>query len=62
MLSSFEKLHGKSDLGQVVPGSDIDGVAVLLEKSFTQNIRNVIGVDCPFFGKMLYLYFAEGLD
>jgi hypothetical protein len=22
----------------------------------------VIGVDCPFFGKMLYLYFSKGLD
>ena len=57
---SFEKLHGTGD--QIVPGSDIDGVAVLLEKNFTQNIKNVIGVECPYFGKLLYLYFSEGLD
>lgn len=45
-----------------MPGSDIDGVAVLIEKNFTQNIKRVIGTNCPFFGKMLYLYFAQGLD
>ena len=27
-----------------------------------KNIKFVIGVDCPYFGKILYLYFAKGYD
>ena len=34
----------------------------LTEKNFSQNIKFVIGVECPFFCKMLYLYFADGYD
>jgi hypothetical protein len=45
-----------------VPGAEQDGVAVLLEKNFTKNIKYVIGVDCPFFGKLMYLYMSKGLD
>ncbi len=35
---------------------------MLLERNFKQNIKHVIGTDCPFFGKMLYLYLADGMD
>lgn len=62
IVSTFKKLWGWNNPSLQVPGSDIDGVAVLLEKNFTQNIKRVIGTNCPFFGKMLYLYFAQGLD
>ena len=37
-------------------------MAVLLEENFTRNIKHVIGVDDPFFGKLLYLWMANGLD
>ena len=44
------------------PDSEIDGVSVLTEQNFTQNLRFVIGEDCPFLGKLFYLYFAKGYD
>lgn len=62
ILSAFKKLWGYNKPINQIPGSEIDGVAVLLEENFVKNIKFVIGTDCPFFGKMLYLYFAEGLD
>lgn len=45
-----------------MPGSSNDGIAVLVEKNFVKNIKFLIGVDCPFFGKLLYLYMSDGLD
>ena len=39
-----------------------DGISVLTEANFINNIKNVIGVEAPFFGKMMYLYFANGYD
>jgi len=59
---AFKKLWGSNNPETQVPGSEVDGVAVLIEKNFTQNIKYVIGVDCPFFGKLMYLYMADGLD
>ena len=35
---------------------------MLTEENFTTKIKNVIGVECPFFGKLLYLYLSEGYD
>ena len=57
---SFKLLWGWPH--NVVPDTEIDGVPILKERNFIQNIRFVNGVDCPFFGKMLYLYFANGFD
>lgn len=37
-------------------------MAVLLEENFTKNIKHVIGVDYPFFGKLLYLWMSGGYD
>ena len=34
----------------------------LEEKHFVQNTQAVFGHDCPYFGKLLYLYMAEGYD
>lgn len=34
----------------------------LEEHHFTKNFVKVFGVDCPFFGKLLYLYMAKGKD
>lgn len=59
---AFKKLWGFNNPDAQVAGSEVDGVAVLVEKNFTQNIKYVIGVDCPFFGKLLYLYMSDGLD
>ena len=43
-------------------GAELDGMAVLLEENFTKNIKHVIGVDYPFFGKLLYLWMSGGYD
>ena len=37
-------------------------MAVLLEQNFMKNIKHVIGVDYPFFGKMLYLWMSGGYN
>jgi len=34
----------------------------LEEKHFKDNFKKVFDVDCPFFGKLLYLYMANGYD
>jgi len=34
----------------------------LAEQNFIKNIKHVIGYDCPFFGKLLYLYLSGGKD
>ena len=33
-----------------------------MEKDFVNNFKNVFGHDCPFFGKLLYLYMSNGYD
>ena len=43
-------------------GSHIDGIAVLTEENFMKNIKYVLDVDEPFFGKMLYLHMSQGYD
>lgn len=55
---TFGRLWGAPD--NLCPESEQDGFSVLTEKNFTQNLKYVIGRDCPFFGKMLYLFFADG--
>jgi hypothetical protein len=60
MIKAFKRLWGYPD--HMLPDSEVDGVPFLVEKHFTQNLKRVIGVDCPFLGKMLYLYFANGYD
>ena len=62
MCKSFELLHAGSKGDAIFPGTEVDGVAILIEKNFLCNIKYVIGEDCPYFGKMLYLYFADGFD
>lgn len=56
----FKKLWGYPE--NTIPETDIEGVPFLIESHFTQNIKAIIGVDCPFFGKILYIYFANGFD
>ena len=34
----------------------------LTEENFKNNFKNVFGVDCPFFGKLLYIWMAKGFD
>lgn len=34
----------------------------LTEKNFVNNVSKVFGVECPFFGKLLYLFMARGFD
>ena len=41
----------------------IDETKIFLnEDHFTKNISKVIGFDCPFFGKILYIYMSDGYD
>lgn len=57
---AYKKLWGYPD--RIVPNTDAEGVPFLVEENFTQNISEVIGCECEFFGKMLYLYMAHGKD
>jgi len=34
----------------------------LEEKHFKNNFKDVFGIDCPFFGKLLYIWMAKGYD
>lgn len=52
---------GRSKADQC-PGSNIDGKAALTEECCKRNIKYVIGVDFPYFGELLYLRLAKGLD
>ena len=60
IISAFETLWGgyssKNDNAQV------DGIIALTEENFIKNIKNIIGHDEPYFGKMLYLWIARGYD
>lgn len=57
---SYKKLWGYPD--RIVPDTEVDGIPFLVEKNFSQNISEVTGQECEFFGKLLYLYFSNGLD
>ena len=61
MLRAFKKLWGPT-AADVQKDSMVEGISVLTEANFTKNIKHVIGVDNAFFGKLLYLYFAKGMD
>lgn len=58
---AYKRLWGTTP-ERMIPDTEIDGIPFLVEKNFTQNISEVIGVESEYFGKMLYLYFANGLD
>lgn len=55
---AFKKLYGNGQYSD----PDNEGQPYLTEKNFTQNIQEVTGTESEFFGKMLYLYFSNGLD
>ena len=62
MVDCFEKLWGGQSKSDKIPGAHIDGVAALTEENFIKNIKHVLGVDEPYFGKMLYLWMSNGYD
>jgi len=62
IMGCFEKLWGGVGKNDQVPGSHIDGVCVLTEQNFIKNIKHIIGIDEPYFGKMLYLWMSNGFD
>ena len=57
IISAFEQLWGKKREDQMWD-AQVDGVAILTEANFMRNIKHVIGVDEPYFGKCLYLWMA----
>lgn len=57
---AFKKLWGFPD--NIQPGTKQDGILYLTEQNFTNNLKFLILTDCKFYGKMLYLYFADGYD
>ena len=61
LFNTFHCLWGRLKSEQV-EGSIVNGRAVLLEENFTRNIKYVIGTDCPYFGKLLFLYLGGGFD
>lgn len=58
--NTFKKLWGFPD--HVLPDTEQKGILYLTEQNFIHNLKFVILTDCKFFGKMLYLYFADGFD
>ena len=60
MEKSFRRLWGSGD--DVQRDSMLDGISVLTEMNFIKNIKYIVGYECPFLGKMFYLYFANGFD
>jgi hypothetical protein len=62
---AFKALFGHpdpKDPKRFIPDCETDGQPYLTERHFINNIKYVIGIECDFFGKMLYLYFANGYD
>ena len=59
---AFEMLAWGPDKKSIVKGAHSDGNIVLIEENFVRNIKHVIGVDEPYFGKMLYLWMSNGYD
>lgn len=59
---TYKKLYGVGPGGKILDNTEIDGNPVLIEENFKQNISQIIGYDCPFFGKLMYLYFSKGYD
>jgi hypothetical protein len=45
-----------------IPNGVAEHQLYLTEEDFTKNIGKIIGYECSFFGKILYIYMAEGFD
>jgi hypothetical protein len=61
LYNTFLVLWGRKKEDQV-PGANFKQRAVLLEENFIKNIKHLIGTDCPFFGKLLFLQMGGGYD
>ena len=65
IIKSFMTLWG-FDSKHELPDSELDGLPILTEAHFRNNIHLLTGSesDCnfPYFGKLLYLYLAKGRD
>ena len=57
---AYKRLWGYPD--HMIADSEIDGIPYLLEAHFIQNWHRVTGSDCPYVGKLIYLYLADGYD
>lgn len=59
-----QKIWTKMDLQEHVGNQNgyQDIYLYLEEQHFVKNSKNVFGVDCPFFGKLLYIYMSNGYD
>lgn len=71
ILNTFRTLQGKEDKANnpkdiennmQIAHTDMETHIYLEEKHFKNNFVKVFGVDCPFFGKLLYLYMSKGKD
>jgi hypothetical protein len=61
IVNTFIALWGRT-IAEQVPAATRDGFAVLTEHNFKTNIKNIIGYDAPYFGKLLYIYLSGGRD
>jgi hypothetical protein len=59
IVNSFLAVWGRNKQDRL-PGSSYEGFAVLTEQNLKQNIKHVIGYDCPYLGKMIYLLLSGG--
>jgi hypothetical protein len=55
-------MRAKKDVENFQPGSYSETQIYLEEKHFVSNFKAVFDYDCPYFGKLLYLYMANGYD
>lgn len=70
ILNTFRTLEGKEakastseEAQKIYQEATYEKKDLYLEEShFTKNFARVFGVDCPFFGKLLYLYMSRGKD
>lgn len=58
---TFKVLYGCHG-GEILDGTEENGIPFLIEENFKRNLQHLIGYHCPYFGKLLYLYFSRGFD
>jgi hypothetical protein len=61
LYNCFCVLWGTKEADRL-PQSHLGNYAVLIEENFTRNIGKILGVECPFFGKLLYMQLGGGYD
>lgn len=62
LLNCFMTIWGGRSKNEQFANARLDDRAALTEECLKRNIKYVIGYDFPYFGELLYLHLAQGLD